>query len=103
MTVATHRVPLLVGADHPALDGHFPGQPVVPGVVLLDCALEAAEDWLGRALDVATLAQAKFLAPLEPGVPATLALEHDGRSLKFRVERDAELLAHGVFQLDGGA
>ena len=94
---ATTTVALRIGADHPALDGHFPGQPVVPGVVLLDCALEAAEDWLGRALDVATLAQAKFLAPLLPGVAATLALEHDGATLRFRVERDGTLLASGQF------
>ena len=37
------RVPLRIAADHPALAGHFPGFPIVPGVVLLDEALHAIE------------------------------------------------------------
>ena len=30
-----------VAADHPALPGHFPGRPIVPGVLLLDAVLQA--------------------------------------------------------------
>ena len=30
-------------ADHPRLPGHFPGQPIVPGVVVLDHVLAAIE------------------------------------------------------------
>ncbi|MBS1142561.1 MAG: hypothetical protein H6R13_4014, partial [Proteobacteria bacterium] len=26
-------------SDHPALTGHFPGRPIMPGVVLLDQAI----------------------------------------------------------------
>jgi 3-hydroxyacyl-[acyl-carrier-protein] dehydratase len=38
-----HRVTLQIAADHPALAGHFPGSPIVPGVVLLDETLHAIE------------------------------------------------------------
>ena len=37
-----------VPADHPAFPGHFPGRPIVPGVVLLDRAILCAEEMLGR-------------------------------------------------------
>ena len=37
-----------VPADHPAFPGHFPGRPIVSGVVLLDQAIRFAEILLGR-------------------------------------------------------
>lgn len=55
-----------ISADHPALAGHFPGQPVVPGVVLLDQVIQALEAHLGRVPRVTGLPSVKFLAPLEP-------------------------------------
>jgi 3-hydroxymyristoyl/3-hydroxydecanoyl-(acyl carrier protein) dehydratase len=32
-----------IPSDHPSLPGHFPGRPVVPGVVLLDRVVAAIE------------------------------------------------------------
>ena len=47
--------------DHPALPGHFPGRPIVPGVLLLDAVLKAAGFTRCRLL------RAKFTAPVLPG------------------------------------
>lgn len=98
-----HETDLAIGADHPALEGHFPGSPVVPGVVLLDCVLEAAEAWLGTPLEVATLTQAKFVAPLLPEQRARIALSRAGANLAFRITRDDALLAQGSFALAADA
>ena len=56
---------------HPALDGHFPGHPIVPGVLLLDAALHAA----GLAAPV-RIDQVKFSVVVRPG--ETLVLHVDG-------------------------
>ncbi len=55
-----------VPADHPCLPGHFPGRPVVPGMVLLDEALALL---LATTTDlrVAGLPAIRFLRPVLPG------------------------------------
>ena len=61
------------GADHPALPGHFPGRPIVPGVVLLDEVLAAieAETGLGGAV---RLERVKFASPVGPGEEVAILL-----------------------------
>jgi len=56
-----------VAPDHPCLPGHFPGQPIVPAVLLLDlsCAvLQQARPDLGPLREVKL---AKFMHPVLPG------------------------------------
>jgi len=55
---------IVVPSDHPSLAGHFPGQPVVPAVMLLDATLAAIETRGEFALD--TIVSAKFLQPVLP-------------------------------------
>ncbi|MCU0762187.1 MAG: beta-hydroxyacyl-ACP dehydratase [Hydrogenophaga sp.] len=57
----------VVPPDHPAFAGHFPGQPIVPGVVLLDHAIALAGQWLQRPSAGWRVDQAKFLQPVGPG------------------------------------
>ncbi|GAA3926494.1 hypothetical protein [Luteimonas lutimaris] len=90
----------VIARDHPSLPGHFPGRPVVPGVVVLDRVLDAVEAAHGP-LGALRLPQVKFVRPLLPGQRAEVAIEPlaDAGAAsprwRFRVERDGELLASG--------
>lgn len=53
--------------DHPCFPGHFPGQPILPGVLLLDRVMVLARASLVRPPDECTLYNIKFLASVAPG------------------------------------
>ena len=55
------------GADHPAARGHFPGNPIIPGAVLLSEALRAAGTAMGIDFSRCTVSSAKFPSPACPG------------------------------------
>lgn len=57
---------LTIPADHPAFAGHFPGNPTVPGVVLLDIALHAISTATGIDLSQCEISTVKFLNPVSP-------------------------------------
>lgn len=63
-----------VPADHPAFGGHFPGQPIVPGVVLLDRAILFAEKMLAQPVAAWQIGNAKFLSPVDPEEALTFVL-----------------------------
>lgn len=83
-----------IAADHPSLAGHFPGHPVVPGVVVLERVVEAIEAGHGP-LGALRLPQVKFVRPLLPGDAARVVLEGSAPRWRFQVLRDAVLLATG--------
>jgi 3-hydroxyacyl-[acyl-carrier-protein] dehydratase len=98
---ASHQTRFLVPADHPALPGHFPGSPVVPGVVVLDHVLKACEAWLGHPLAARGLKQVKFQSALLPDETANVSLEIAGENLTFRVTRAGQPIAQGTFVIAG--
>ena len=55
----------VVPPEHPCLPGHFPGRPVVPGVLLLDEALALLQPCVPGL--VTGVSSAKFLHPVAPG------------------------------------
>lgn len=92
-------VPLLIAADHPAYAGHFPGQPVLPGVVLLDAALHALAEGQGGStkLGSAQLKSAKFLSPVRPGEPLALYYaDSPTGGLRFEIRCGERAVASGA-------
>ncbi|HSV81060.1 MAG TPA: hypothetical protein VLK85_17825 [Ramlibacter sp.] len=72
-----------VAMDHPSLSGHFPGRPLVPGVLLLDHVLQAISRLTD--CDVGGLRQVKFMSALLPGEHALGSCDVDGLRVSFRV------------------
>ena len=96
-----HAHDFVVAHDHPALPGHFPGNPVVPGVLLLDQVLSLLEAAHGP-LPKLRLPQVKFLQPLLPGQQARVEVMLRGPgSWRFRVMRGETLLASGDIAMAG--
>jgi 3-hydroxymyristoyl/3-hydroxydecanoyl-(acyl carrier protein) dehydratase len=58
--------------------GHFPGQPIVPGVYLIEAVRLAAERTLGRPVRIRAIGDAKFSAPVRPGEEVTVELTLSG-------------------------
>ena len=101
-----------VPREHPAFPGHFPGHPLLPGVVLLGEVLEVllreAPASLGTQPRISAV---KFLAPVRPGASLEVRWSAPGEPrLRFEVWRHAEgdpaeglLAASGQLERGGAA
>lgn len=76
---------LNVPHDLDYFEGHFPGLPVLPGVVQLHWAARLAAEHLGQTCKGSRIDQLKFLAIVHPGTELTLTLRLDrsARALHF--------------------
>lgn len=93
----THITTLTIPARHPAFDGHFPGAPILPGVVLLDETLRAVQRAAWLSEEGWQVATAKFLRPVRPG--EELTLEHErlpNGSIRFTIRSDGLPVANGT-------
>lgn len=83
-------------AGHPSLEGHFPGNPVLPGVVLLEEVLLACRAWAPERQAVG-LQSVKFHRPVRPGDRFTIALQTETADRTgFRCSAGETLLCSGI-------
>jgi 3-hydroxyacyl-[acyl-carrier-protein] dehydratase len=99
--VAEIQLTLQIPLDHPSYAGHFPGQPIVPGVMLLDEVMQAIEQQVPDAAQFfaagTDIPVCKFLAPVLPGATLSLTLtwEAPDTPLNFKLHQAAQLVATG--------
>ncbi|REG59590.1 acyl-coenzyme A synthetase/AMP-(fatty) acid ligase [Paraburkholderia sp. BL6669N2] len=78
--------------------GHFPGLPILPGVVQVDWAVRLAAEHVPAARAVASIDRLKFMAPVSPGAVLKLTLAHDAtrRRVQFAYRVNGRDCASGV-------
>jgi 3-hydroxyacyl-[acyl-carrier-protein] dehydratase len=94
-------VALVLPREAPCFAGHFPGQPILPGVVQIDWAMRLAAEYLGISEAVATDFQVKFRVVMRPGDNpiCTLRLEPDSRRLSFEYAVGGAIASSGRVKL----
>ena len=68
---------ILLNKDHEIFKGHFPGNPVTPGVCMMQIVKELAEEFLGRKLFLKSASNVKFMAIINPFETPELSLSFD--------------------------
>ncbi|MGG5576681.1 3-hydroxyacyl-ACP dehydratase [Myroides sp. C15-4] len=71
--------------DHAVFDGHFPDNPVMPGVCMIQIIKELVETTTNKRLFMQTVSNVKFMTLINPQVDQTLLVN-------FTVEEKEELL-----------
>ncbi|MDR1709865.1 MAG: AMP-binding protein [Candidatus Accumulibacter sp.] len=97
------RIELRVGAEIAHFAGHFPGAPILPGIVQVDWAIRFAREHLPLRGAFSALENLKFLALVRPGDALLLTLDWDpeARRLDFSYTRAGRKTAAGRALLGG--
>ena len=101
MAAWSHSIETRFDVDDPTAAGHFPGNPIIPGALLLDAVLLALAGE-GGAIGAAQVRSVKFLRPVRPGDRLLIRWEpRPNGELRFEgLLRDPERIAlTGVVRL----
>jgi len=94
---------LTIPSSHPALPGHFPGRPVVPGAVILAEVVHVATNLLG-AVRVTGLTSVKFSNPMLPEQRCELVLTDAGAGVAtFELTHEGVRVASGRLRYEPAA
>ena len=91
-------------SDHAAAQGHFPGNPIIPGALLLSETLRAIESSLGKDLRPYRIPSAKFLRPVRPGERVSIDFSsRDEKRISFSCKVGATLVLAGEVVCEAGS
>jgi len=85
--------------NHPALEGHFPDNPIVPGVVILDQVIIAFKKEHGDSCTIHKIPSVKFLSPLKPGDRLEFTFDVSNNLVRFSGQCGEKTLVSGQLEL----
>lgn len=84
---------LELNRDHGIFKGHFPGQPVVPGVCLMEMTKEVLQEVLKKGIRLKKAANLKFISPVDPSQSSVLSIV-----LTYQETEESEIKVIGSMQ-----
>lgn len=72
-----YTITILINEKHDVFKGHFPGNPIMPGVCMIQIIKELTEKITQQTLIIQTLSNVKFMALINPESTPELRLELD--------------------------
>ncbi len=72
-----YLITIKVNENHDVFKGHFPGNPIMPGVCMMQIIKELTEQITESSLFMQTLTNVKFMALINPFINSKLVLELD--------------------------
>src|SRR5262249_32208854 len=94
----------IIHANHPSLPGHFPGAPLVPGVVILDEVIATLIEWRQKS-QLTGVRLVKFLAPLQPEQAFTISLSaknENAGEINFCCRAEDRIIVEGRLEIAWG-
>lgn len=92
------KAEIVAPLNHPCYEGHFPGKPILPGVVLLELVVKRVGRGAPRAIPAV-----KFQRALAPGETFTLHWKNGVERVSFRCESGGEPVAEGTIEFGAEA
>ena len=87
-----------IAESHPCLAGHFPGNPIVPGTLILDSVIDSiTRHYPDRPVD--EVVNVKFMLPLKPGQSFEIRVEEKSALISFDCLVDEITIATGKLTL----
>lgn len=74
-TATTIDSQIQLNVNHPIYKGHFPSQPVVPGVCMMQILAELTSHALNKKVSIQSSSQSKFLIPIIPSKFPNLSVQ----------------------------
>ncbi|WP_158996395.1 3-hydroxyacyl-ACP dehydratase [Mucilaginibacter sp. L196] len=85
-----------LNAGHPIFKGHFPGQPVLPGVCMMQMVKEVTEVYIDKKIRLQKARELKFLSFIDPIEYSSIQMELSIKTTDDEIKVDARLLSDTI-------
>lgn len=90
------KTTISLNPGHDIFKGHFPGNPIVPGVCMMQMIKEVLENQLDKKLKLVKADNIKFLSFINPNDHPQVGLEIKVSVVEGVVKADAQLVNEGI-------